>query len=449
MQFDIGINEGIIISGHNGYKPLEASIGIKDGKIACIGRERITEENAKEVISAKDKIIMPGLYNCHCHGDMTLARGLGDDMTLLEQIEEFSESNWFCQFITDEDRILSRKLTYAEAILSGCVFILENMYWGLEERSVEPMVEVGIKGALAEDIRYDFTYPDKFLEDQELLRFKARCIENGIIPVIGNISEEDFEAERLAKAVETINRIGVYETRHLAENTWRADMVMDRFNTTPVNYLEKAKALHNKMLGSHAIYISEDEIKIMAKRGVSVASTPLCEMKISDGIAPIPLFLKHGVNVCLGTDGAMWNNSNDIFREMKCMVLLHNMNSGIRAITAKDALDMATINGAKAFGLEKERGTIEDGKFADIILIDTKKPHLRPIRKMHMENIASTVVYNATGSDVTDVIIEGRHLVKDRKLITIDVDRLMEEIDKISERVGEDYEQSGEISKTK
>ena len=449
MQFDVGINEGIIISGHNGYKPLEASIGIKDGKIACIGIERITKDNAKKVISAKDKIIMPGLYNCHCHGDMTLARGLGDDMTLLEQIEEFKTSNWFYKFISDEDRILSRKLTYAEAILSGCVFIVENMYWGLEERSIEPMVEVGIKGALVEDIRYDFAKPDKFLEDQDLLNFKHRCIENGIIPIIGNISEEDFEAERLNKAVEKINRIGVYETRHLAENTWRVDMVMDKFNTTPVRYLEKTKALHNKMIGSHGIYISEDEIEIMAKRGVSVASTPLCEMKISDGIAPIPLFLKHGVNVCLGTDGAMWNNSNDIFREMKGMVLLHNISSGIRAITAKNALDMATINGAKAFGLNNERGTIEEGKFADIILIDTKKPHLRPIRKTHMENIASTIVYNATGSDVTDVMIEGRHLVKDRKLTTIDVDSLMEEMDKISERVGEAYEQSREVNKTK
>lgn len=448
MQFDIGINEGIIISGHDNYKPLEASIGIKDGKIVWIGKEPIAKTNAKEILSAKDKIIMPGLYNCHCHGDMTLARGLGDDMTLLEQIEAFKASNWFYEFITEEDRLLSRKLTYAEAILSGCVFLLENMYWGLEERSLEPMMEVGIKGALAEDIRYDFAKPDNFLDDRQLLNLKAKCIEHGIIPVIGTISEEDFEAERLIRAAETINRIGVYETRHLAENTWRVDRIMDKFNTTPVSYLEQINVLHNKMLGSHAIYISEDEIKIMAARGVSVANTPLCEMKISDGIAPIPLFLKHGVNVCLGTDGAMWNNSNDIFREMKGMVLLHNVNSGIRAITAKDALDMATVNGAKAFGLEKERGTIEEGKFADIILIDTKKPHLRPIRKTHMENIASTVVYNATGSDVSDVIIEGRHLVKDGKLVTVDVNHLMEEIDKISERIGEAYEQSEKINKT-
>ena len=140
MQFDIGINEGVIISGHNGYKPLEASIGIKDGKIAFIGEERIAEENAGELISAKDKIVMPGLYNCHCHGDMTLARGLGDDMTLLEQNRAFEASNWFRNFITDEDRLLSRKLTYAEAILSGCVFILENMYWGLGESVCKPDV---------------------------------------------------------------------------------------------------------------------------------------------------------------------------------------------------------------------------------------------------------------------------------------------------------------------
>lgn len=134
-------------------------------------------------------------------------------------------------------------------------------------------------------------------------------------------------------------------------------------------------------------------------------------MKIADGLAPIPALLKAGVTVALGTDGAMWSNSNDLFREMKCLLLVHSLHGGVRTLTAHDALDMATVNGAKLFGLENELGTIEQGKLADLILVDASRPHMTPLRTGRAENVSSNVVYCATGADVTDVFVGGRRLV--------------------------------------
>ena len=162
---------------------------------------------------------------------------------------------------------------------------------------------------------------------------------------------------------------------------------------------------------------------------------PLCEMKIADGIAPIPKMVRAGVTVCLGTDGAMWNNSNDIFREMKGMALLHSIHSGIRSLKTTDILDMATIHGAKAFGLETEFGTIEEGKSADFILIRTDKPHMRPLRLGLCENVTSSLVFSANGNDVSDVLVNGNHVVRNGVLHTVDVAQIMDSVQKANEKI--------------
>ena len=173
----------------------------------------------------------------------------------------------------------------------------------------------------------------------------------------------------------------------------------------------------------------------LAQSNAKVVNTPLCEMKICDGIAPIPEMVQNGIRVCLGTDGAMWNNSNDIFREMKGMSLIHTMNSGIRSLDTKTILDMATVNGAMCFDLEKDYGTIEEGKKADFILLETRTPHMQPLRLGRKENVTSALVYNATGQDVTDVFVDGRQVVKDRKLLTADVEYIMKKVKKASDKI--------------
>jgi 5-methylthioadenosine/S-adenosylhomocysteine deaminase len=165
-------------------------------------------------------------------------------------------------------------------------------------------------------------------------------------------------------------------------------------------------------------------------------------MKIADGIAPIPKMAAQGLTVGLGTDGALWNNSNDIFREMKGMALLHTVNTGIRCLSKKAILDMATTGGAAVFGKEKETGTIQKGMKADMILIDADKPHMQPLllgddENVRHENVTSAIVFSATGADVTDVFVDGKRLVKDGELTTVDVSALMRRVRKTIEKIAE------------
>ena len=380
---------------------------------------------------------MPGLVNGHCHGDMTLARGLGDDMTLLEQIETFRSHNWFYDFINDDDRYYARQLVYCEALLSGTTFICENMYWGLGNRSIQAMQETGIKGALVEDIRRDFSNSDSLLPDQALHDFSANCRQAGYVPVIGLPAEEDFETERLRVIFEKLRGIDALQTMHLAENEWRREIVLKKFGLTSIEYLAKNGFLGDRLIGSHVVLATGNEIRLMKEANVKIANTPLCEMKIADGIAPITEMVKQGLTVGLGTDGALWNNSNDIFREMKGMSLLQTIHNGIRSISKNDILDMATTGGAAVFGKETEFGMIREGMRADMILIDPEQPHLQPLLTGKHENVTSAIVYNATGSDVTDVFVDGRQLVKNRILTGVDVPALMKIVRQAAEKIAD------------
>lgn len=412
MIFDLGIVNCIILSRANGYRPFVGSVGVVDGKIAWITDKKIPKSSCREYVDATGKILMAGLINAHCHGDMTFARGFGDGLGLQEQNEKFADTKWFSSLINDEDRKNSRLLTYIEALESGTTCMMENMYWGLGDGSVEIMKQAGIRGALAEDIRKNFAEPDNFIEDADLDRFSNACKTAGLLSFIGGVSEENFEEQRIRRIGETAGKHGIPITCHMAETTWREEIIQKKYGTTSIRYLASLDALGPNILGSHVVWADEDEIAILADTGTNVVNTPLCEMKIRDGIAPITAMVTRGVNVCLGTDGAMWNNSNDIFREMKGMALLQSVINGPRALTASQILDMATYNGALALGIAEQTGSIEEGKDADFILVDSTASHMQPLSIGACENVTSMIVYNATGQDVTDVWVKGIGVIR-------------------------------------
>jgi 5-methylthioadenosine/S-adenosylhomocysteine deaminase len=431
----LGIDNVIIVSKNFGYEPFKGSVCVQDTLIAEVRGHPVSKDECTEWIDGNGKILMPGLVNCHCHGDMTLARGLGDDMTLWEQIEAFRSHNWFYEYITDDDRYYARQLAYCEALLSGVTFICENTYWSLGNRSIQAMKETGIKGALVEDIRCNFADSDSLVSDHALQEFSAACREDDLVPVIGLLAEEDYETDRLNKVFEKARGIDALQTLHLAENQWRRDLIQKKYGLTPIEYLARNGFLHDRLIGSHVVYAAENEIVLLKESKVKVANTPLCEMKIADGIAPIPAMVRQGLTVGIGTDGALWNNSNDIFREMKGMALLHTINSGIRCLSKKDILDMATTGGAAVFGKETEFGMIQAGMKADMILIDADKPHLQPLILGKHENVCSALVFSATGGDVSDVFVNGKRLVKDGVLSGVDVPALMRRVRQTTEKI--------------
>jgi 5-methylthioadenosine/S-adenosylhomocysteine deaminase len=432
---DLGIANVIIVSANFGYEPFVGSVAVKDGRIVTVTRETLASADCIRWIDGGGKILMPGLFNGHCHGDMTLGKGLGDGMTLGEQIEAFKDHNWFQKFITEEDRYYSRQLTYCEALLSGTTFICENMYWSLGGLSAKAMTETGIRGALVEDIRRDFINQDDLVPDADLRAFMEDCRQQGLVPIAGMPAEEDFETRRFLEAHGKLETLGMLRTMHLAETDWRIAAVKTKYGLTPIEYLYQNKILNNRFIGSHVVHASDREISLLKETGVKVANTPLCEMKIADGIAPIPEMVRRGIAVCLGTDGAMWNNSNDIFREMKGMALLHSIHGGVRSLSPRDILNMATINGAAAFGVDAELGTIAPGKLADLILIETDTPHMQPLRLGKGENVLSNIVYSATGQDVTDVFIGGKRIVENRALKSVDPKVIAARVRRASEKI--------------
>jgi 5-methylthioadenosine/S-adenosylhomocysteine deaminase len=304
--------------------------------------------------------------------------------------------------------------------------------------SAAPPAESGAKSskvALVEDIRLDFANPDSFISDKDVADFSAACRQNDIVPVIGLMAEEDYETGRLRRVFEKLKNIDALQTLHLAENEWRRDLIQKKYGLTPIEYLKRNGFLHDKLIGSHVVYAGDDEVKWLKMADVKVVNTPLCEMKIADGIAPIPEMVRQGVRVGLGTDGALWNNSNDIFREMKGMSLLHTVNEGIRCLSKKDILDMATVHGAAIFGKGGEIGLIKEGMKADMILVDTGKPHMRPLLLGKHENVISGIIFNVTGGDVRDVFIDGRRIVQNGVLTTIDVSAVSARVQKAAEKI--------------
>ena len=448
-MFDYLIKDGLLITEENNYKAQKVWIGIKDGLIDEISGREIEDTCAAEVIDASGCAVMPGMINGHCHGDRAFLMGCGDGLTLSEQNAYYEQTDYLRIYTSDDDRVLSRRKSYLDALCGGVTFICENMYWGMGLKSVEAFNGCGIRGALAEDIRVRFDEPQIFISDDFIKELTDRCRQADLVPIFGTLSEEDFDTELLKRVYAKRDEWGIRSTQHFAETDWRRDIVLRKYGMRPVEYLYKNGFLSDRLIGSHCVQVNDAEVDMMAESGMHVINTPLCEMKIADGIAPVAKYIHAGVNVGLGTDGAEWNNSSDLFREMKATVLIQSaaMNDP-GTLSARDVLRMATIGGARAFGVDDRIGSIAKGKEADVVILDMNKVYLQPLRDTYKENVASTVVFNATAADVRDVFVKGRIELRDGEPVHVDKERLLSEVNALSCRVlqcAEEAEERGEI----
>ncbi|RKY83620.1 amidohydrolase, partial [candidate division KSB1 bacterium] len=239
-----------------------------------------------------------------------------------------------------------------------------------------------------------------------------------ITPSIFCHSPYTCSEETLKKAKAACDSKGLLFQIHAAETKNEVNRIQTEQHTTPIKYLDKIGMLDQNTLIVHGIWLDSDDIEIIAKRRSKVSHNPQSNMKLASGIAPVSGLLRAGVTVGLGTDGCASNNDLDLFREMDTAAKVHKVNLlDPTVMDARTVLKMATIDGAKAIGLDKDIGSLEAGKQADVIIIDTEKPHLVP-----MYHPVSHIVYAVQGSDVRDVIVAGRILVSDRKLLTIDLE---------------------------
>jgi len=430
MVFDIVIHNGTIITVNSDFDIIENGVVcIKGGRIEKV--ETRTGDlpllEAKETIDAKGGIIMPGLVNTHTHLPMTLFRGLADDLPLSVWLSEhiFPAEG---KHIHPESVRLGTLLACAEMILSGTTACCDGYFF--EDEVASTVYMSGMRAVLGQGV-IDFPAPgvpnpSDNIKHAVAFTEKWQGVSPLITPSIFCHSPYTCSAETLKRAKDAAASKGLTFQIHIAETKAELDQMQSDQKTTPVQFLDRIGILDENTLLVHCIWINDDDIETIAKRRTKVSHNPESNMKLSSGVAPVPQLLKADISVGLGTDGCASNNDLDLFQEMDLAAKLHKVNTlDPTVMDARTVVKMATLDGAKAIGLDQSVGSLEAGKEADLIIIDIDKPHLVP-----MYNPVSHIVYTVRGSDVRDVIVSGKFLVKDRSLRTIDLE---DTIDKVIE----------------
>ncbi|MBW1673199.1 MAG: amidohydrolase [Deltaproteobacteria bacterium] len=421
-QADILVHNGTILTMdsqnniiHNGM------VAISDSTISYIGKGKKDAIKAKKDLDTQGGLILPGLINSHTHAAMSLFRGLADDLPLMEWLHNYIfpvEGKMDGDFVR-----VGTLLACAEMILSGTTTFCD-MYL-FEEEVAKAAKETGMRSVVGEVI-YDFPSPNYGTLEKGFIYTEA-LIERWEKDPLINIAVEPHSLftcgeELLRKANDLALKKGVPLILHLAETKEEVNEIEKRFRKRPVQHLKDLGLLGSHLIVNHCVHINKPEIELLAENNVCIVHNPESNMKLASGIAPVPDMIAKGITVGLGTDGCASNNNLDLFGEMDMAAKLHKVNNlDPTVMNAQTLVEMATIEGAKVLGLEKITGSLEVGKRADLIVIDTNKPHLVP-----MYNPYSHLVYAASGHDVIHSIIDGNIVMEDRRLLTLDVEDIIE-----------------------
>jgi 5-methylthioadenosine/S-adenosylhomocysteine deaminase len=413
----------------------DGAVAVKGAKIAGIGTyDSIAARFSSEsIISGEGRVVLPGFINTHTHAAMVFMRGMADDLPLKVWLEEHiwpAEDRWLGpEYIND-----AVELAVAEMLKAG-VTTFNDMYF-FENVAAEVSKRLGMRAMLGAGI-IDFptkttTGADDCLQKAEF--FIEKWNEDELIyPAVAPHAVYSCSTETLRKSKALADKYGVHIHTHISETEWEAGEVVKKYGKTSVTFLEEEGFLSENVIAAHCVWVTDEEIEILAKRKVGVAHCVESNLKLASGIAPVTKMIRAGVSVGLGTDGAASNNDLNILGEMSTAAKLHKAITGDpTALNACEALKMATRWGAEAMGMGSLIGSLEEGKAADIITIDTRKPHLSP-----QYNVFSHMAYAARASDVDTVVVNGRIVVSGGKLLSADEEQILRKARKWGEKINE------------
>ena len=407
------------------------AVAIEGKKIVALGpSDDFSSWNASRIIDARGGIIMPGLINAHTHAAMTCFRGLADDLPLM---------TWLNDYIFPVEAKLDYNKVYcgtllacAEMILSGTTCFCD-MYL-FEDAVADAAKHAGMRAVVGE-VLYDFPSPN-YGPIENGFAYTEMLIEKWKNDSLITIAVEPHSPylcspDLLKRAFSLAEKNNIQLVIHVSETENEVQKSKEKHGVTPVGLLANLDVLSPNLLACHCVVLTDEDISLLQRFDVKVSHNPESNMKLASGIAPIPELLKAGVCVGLGTDGCASNNDLDIFMEMDTAARLHKVNTfDPTVMDAYTVLKMCTIDGAKSLGIDHITGSIEPGKRADIIIIDTHKPHLTP-----MYNPISHLVYAVKGSDVATSIINGKIVMEDGKLLTLKVEDLIEDVKIIADEI--------------
>jgi len=372
-----------------------AYVAVSGSRICYVGDKR-PEGDFKIVLRGRRKVVMPGLVNTHAHLAMTLLRSYADDMNLQDWL--FNKIFPF-EDTLNEDMIKEGSEIGIDEMLASGTTCFNDMYF-FEKTTAEAVLKKGIRAVLAEGINFD-GYDRKIKLTEELNEEYGGedLIRLAIAPhAIYTCSEK-----LLRDCAEYAREHNMLIHTHLAETKTEFDDCINEHGMTPTAYMESVGMFENKTVAAHCVYMTDEDINILKKHGVTAAHNVVSNLKLASGVAPVTKMLERGVNVSLGTDGASSNNNLDMFEEMKIAGILHKgITLDPTVLDAWSVLKMATVNGAKALGFD-DLGVLKEGYLADMAVIDFDAPHLTP-----NHNTVSNLVYAARGSDVEYTIVNGK-----------------------------------------
>jgi 5-methylthioadenosine/S-adenosylhomocysteine deaminase len=398
---------------------------IENGAVAIIGQRIVAVGSSAEIarrytsmrmINAAGKVVMPGLINTHTHVPMVLFRGIADDLLLPEWLQKYifpAEA----KNVDEEFVRWGTRLGCLEMIRGGTTTYVDMYYY--EDAIADETAKAGMRGVLGETV-LDFPAPDNKTWDAAMSyaekfvkKWKGHAL---IVPAIAPHAPYTVSTDHLKQTHAFSQRLGVPLVIHIAEDPSETKTIKERYNASSVAYLESLNFLDNRVIAAHMVWPTTEDIKTLAARDVGVAHCPQSNMKLAAGAAPVPQMLKAGVNVGLGTDGAASNNDLDMWEEIDTAAKLHKfVSKDPTTLNAKQALELATIGGARAIHLDKEIGSLEAGKRADLIIVGMDSDHQTPLY-----NVYSHLVYATKASDVQTVLINGKMVMQNRRVLTID-----------------------------
>ncbi|MGQ9694825.1 MAG: amidohydrolase [Thermodesulfobacteriota bacterium] len=398
-------------------------ISIKNGYIIDLQGGNPLPARAQHIIDGHKGLAMPGLINAHTHAAMSLFRGWADDLPWEIWLKDyiFPAEN---KLVNEDFVFWGSLLACGEMIACGTTTFADGYFF--EDQVAQAVELTGLRAVLGQGI-LDFPTPDATNPNLALKRAE-RFIENCqnfklITPALFPHAVYTCSPSLLRRCRDLAEEYGVPLIIHLAETKSELAEVSKRYGLTPVHHLHKLGLLSSNLIACHCVWLNEEEMDLLAERGVRVVHNPESNMKLASGVAPVPDLLARGVVVGLGTDGCASNNNLDLFQEMDTAAKLHKVfRLDPTVMPAEAVLHMATLGGAKVLGMEEEIGSLAVGKKADIIILDLDRPHLQPIY-----NIVSHLVYAASGADVRHVIINGQIIMKDRQILTLDKEEIRKE----------------------
>ncbi len=417
---DLLIVGGTVVTMDGARRVIEnGAVFVSKGKIAAVGTtaELTKKYPAKQTLNAQGKVVIPGLVNTHTHVPMGLFRGIADDLDLQEWLTKYifpAEA----KNVNEEFVRAGTRLGLAEFIRGGTTTFCDMYYF--EDAIADETAKAGVRAVLGETL-IDFPAPDNKTFD-EALAYTEKFVKKWqghslIVPAVAPHAPYTVSEEHLLKTRVLSDKLNAPLVIHLAEAETETAFIQQKHQgIRPIEYVEKIGFLSERTIAAHVVQANEAELEILKRRGVGIAHNPQSNMKLAAGVAPVPMMLAKDMRLGLGTDGAASNNDLSLWEEMDTAAKLHKVFSkDPKVVSAEQAFMMATIGGARALHLEDLIGSLEVGKRADIVIVDFDNLNQTPFY-----NIYSSLVYATKSDNVRHVVIDGRIVMRDKRLLTLD-----------------------------